>query len=160
MRLYLPLFILLGLYTGQRKEAILSLRWSQIDLQSKTINFNSEGRARTNKRRSRIPIPPRLFQLLKIARRRGTDIGFVIHENGHRIKDIKRGFSSACVRANLTGVTPHVLRHTCATWMMQKGVDAWQVAGFLNMTAETLERVYGHHHPSYLQEAANALSRR
>ena len=29
-RLYLPLFILIGLYTGRRKEAILSLRWPQV----------------------------------------------------------------------------------------------------------------------------------
>ena len=32
VRLYLPLFVLIGLYTGARKEAILSLRWSQVDL--------------------------------------------------------------------------------------------------------------------------------
>ena len=31
-RLYMPLFILIGLYTGRRKEAILSLRWPQVDL--------------------------------------------------------------------------------------------------------------------------------
>jgi integrase len=30
VRLYLPLFVLVGLYTGARKEAILSLRWSQV----------------------------------------------------------------------------------------------------------------------------------
>jgi integrase len=39
VRLYLPLFIVLGLYTGARKEAILSLRWPQIDLENKRINF-------------------------------------------------------------------------------------------------------------------------
>jgi integrase len=37
--LYLPLFIVIGLYTGARKEAILSLRWSQIDLETSRINF-------------------------------------------------------------------------------------------------------------------------
>jgi integrase len=30
-RLYMSLFILLGLYTGRRKEAILSLRWPEVD---------------------------------------------------------------------------------------------------------------------------------
>lgn len=33
VRLHLPLFIVLGLYTGQRKQAILSLRWPQVDLE-------------------------------------------------------------------------------------------------------------------------------
>jgi len=84
----------------------------------------------------------------------------VIHENGARLGDIKRGFASACRRAGLEGVSPHTLRHTCATWLMQQGVDIWDAAGFLAMTVETLERVYGHHHPDYLRSAADALSGR
>jgi integrase len=57
----------------------------------------------------------------------------------------------------LHGVTPHVLRHTAVTWMLQRGVPAWQVAGFAGMTLEMLERVYGHHHPDHLRDAARAL---
>ena len=60
-RLYLPLFILIGLYTGRRKEAILSLRWPQVNLEARTINFEVCGRRRTNKKRGIIPIPPRLL---------------------------------------------------------------------------------------------------
>jgi integrase len=74
------------------------------------------------------------------------------------LKDIKRGFATACERAALSDVTPHVLRHTCATWLMQRGVPIWDAAGFLGMTRETLERVYGHHHPDFLRSAAEALS--
>ena len=33
---------------------------------------------------------------------------------------------------------------------MQQGVAMWEAAGFLGMTQETLEKVYGHHHPDYL----------
>jgi integrase len=105
VRLHLPLFILLGLYTGQRKEAILSLRWTQVDLDNARINFNSPGARRTNKRRARIPIPTRLLPHLRRARLRGTELGFVINDNGVRIRDIKRGFTSACRRAGLNAVT-------------------------------------------------------
>jgi integrase len=160
VRLYLPLFVLIGLYTGARKEAILSLRWSQVDLVAGRINFNPAGGRRTNKRRPRIPIPPKLLPHLRRARQRGTDIGFVIHENGVRLKDVKKGFASACRRAKLEGVSPHTLRHTCATWLMQAGVDTWNAAGFLGMTVETLQRVYAHHHPDHLRDPAEALSRR
>jgi integrase len=158
VRMHLPLFVLLGLYTGQRKEAILSLRWSQVDLEGRRIDFNSPGARRTNKRRSKIPIPSKLLPHLRRARLRGTELGFVINENGCRLRDIKRGFSTACRKAGLEGVSPHVLRHTCATWLMQKGVRIWDAAGFLGMTTETLERVYGSHHPDYLKSAAEALS--
>jgi hypothetical protein len=39
--LHLPLFILVGLYGGARKEAILSLRWLQVDLDAGRIDFNA-----------------------------------------------------------------------------------------------------------------------
>jgi integrase len=157
VRMYLPLFVLVGLYTGQRKEAILSLRWSQVELDGNRIDFNSPDARRTNKRRSKIPIPPKLLPHLRRARPRGRELGFVINDNGHRLRDIKRGFATACRKARLENVSPHVLRHTCATWLMQKGVRIWDAAGFLGMTTETLERVYGSHHPDYLKSAAEAL---
>lgn len=168
-RLHLPLFILIGLYTGARKEAILALRWSQVDLDGGRLDFNAPGARRTNKRRAKIPIPSKLMPHLRRARLRGVDpeevsegldrneIGFVVNENGLRLGDIKRGFASACRRAGLEDVSPHVLRHTCATWLMQRRVPMWEAAGFLGMTRETLERVYGHHHPDYLKSAAEAL---
>lgn len=158
VRLHLPLFILIGLYTGHRKTAILQLRWPQVDLAAGLINFNSPGAMRTNKKRAHIPIPRKLLGHLRRARRRGTDLGYVVHENGHRLLDVKRGFASAVARAGLVDVSPHTLRHTCATRLMQKGVPLWEAAGFLGMTQDTLERVYGHHHPEHMQGAARALS--
>jgi integrase len=87
-------------------------------------------------------------------------MGYVLHVNGVRLGDIKKGFAAACKRAGLQGVTPHTLRHTCATWLMQRGTDPWQAAGFLSMSMETLQRVYGHHHPDYQRQAAENIGRR
>jgi integrase len=103
-RLYLPLFILIAIYTGRRKEAILSLRWPQVDLDRRTINFDLAGRRRTNKRRGIVPIPPRLLPHLERAKRRGTEMGYVLHVNGARLGDIKKGFAAACKRARLQGM--------------------------------------------------------
>jgi integrase len=159
-RLYMPLFILIGLYTGRRKEAILSLRWPQVNLDAGTINFDPPGRKRTNKKRGIVKIPPRLFPHLRRARKRGTDLGFVLHINGERIGDIKKGFAAACERAEITDASPHTLKHTAATWLMQAGTDPWQAAGFLATSVETLLRVYGHHHPDYQRQAAENIGKR
>jgi integrase len=159
-RLYMPLFILLGLYTGRRKEAILSLRWPQVDLHGGRIDFEVAGRKRTNKKRGTVRIPARLLPHLARARKRGTELGYVLHDQGQRIGDIKKGFAASCRRAGLEGVSPHTLRHTAATWLMQQGVPLWEASGFLAMSVETLTRTYGHHHPDYMQEAADAIGRR
>ena len=95
----------MGLYTGQRKEAILSLRWSQVELNSGVINFNTPGRQQTNKRRPHVPIAERLLPHLRRARERGVDLGFVIHRDGERILDVKKSFAAACRRAGLKDVS-------------------------------------------------------
>ena len=57
-------------------------------------------------------------------------------------------------------VTPHTLRHTAATWLMQKSADLWATAGYLGMSVEQLERTYGHHHGDHLKSARDAADRR
>jgi integrase len=56
-------------------------------------------------------------------------------------------------------VTPHVLRHTAATWMMQAGVDMLEAGRYLGMTTRTLEGTYAHHRPEHLSGARDAFLR-
>jgi integrase len=50
--------------------------------------------------------------------------------SGGAVKSVKTAFQSAVRLANLPGnVTPHTLRHTAATWLMQAGVDRGRRAG-------------------------------
>lgn len=160
-RLYLPLFILIGLYTGRRTEAILGLRWPQVDLKACRINFERIGRKKTNKRRGQgVPISPRLLPHLRRAKKRGTDLGPVIHRDGERLGKVLKGFKAACARAGVDDASPHTLRHTAATWLMQAGTDPWVASGYLAMSLETLLRVYGHHHPDHQRSAAENIGRR
>jgi integrase len=160
-RLYMPLFILLGVYTGRRKEAILSLRWPQVRLEDGIIDFEIAGRRRTKKQRGVIPIPPRLLPHLHRARRRGTDLGYVLHVNGARIQNIKKGFAAACRRAGFADVIPHTLRHTAATWIARDGMTSLEdAAEYLAMSVKTLREVYRHHHPDFLRGVAAAIGRR
>jgi hypothetical protein len=59
--------------------------------------------------------------------------------NGNPVASVKKGFKTAVGLARLPGrVTPHTLRHTAATWLMQRGVPIWEAAGFLGMSPEVL----------------------
>ena len=104
---YLPIFILIGLYTGARKEAILGLQWTPnidggyIDLDRGLIDFRRSGLAQTNKRRSAIPIHPRLRVHLEYARRRTTQ--YVLEYRDERILNLKKGFEACAIRAGLKG---------------------------------------------------------
>jgi integrase len=94
--------------------------------------------------------------------RTGTIKSHFVEFNGAAVKSVKSGFRSAVRIARLSteanNVTPHTLRHTAATWLMQRGIDPWKAAGFLGMSVEVLLDTYGHHHPEFLRKAAAAIT--
>jgi integrase len=152
---HLARFILIGLYTGRRKEAILSLRWPSVDLERGWIDFRRAGEAETKKRRGRCRIPDRLLPHLRRARRYQHEVGAVVTWRGRALADVQTAFDAATRRVFLHDVTPHTLRHTAASWLMQDGHDPWKVGDFLAMSLTTLLKVYGHHDP----EEQSAIAR-
>jgi len=86
--------------------------------------------------------------------RLGVSESHFIEWNGKPVASVKAGFASEVRLSGLdvsTGnVTPHTLRHTAATWLMQRGAQMWDAAGFLGMSEKTLRETHGHHHPDFL----------
>jgi integrase len=157
-------FILIGLYTGTRAGAIASaspiqaIGNSYVDLQRGIFYRLAEGQVQTKKRQTPVPLPPRLLAHMRRWWDRKLIRRHFVEFNGEAVGSVKTGFRRAASLAGLSGkVTPHTLRHTAATWLMQSGTDRWQAAGYLGMSVEMLEKVYGHHHPDHLQAAVAAI---
>ena len=156
---YLVLFILIGLYTGARHEAILSLTWDRVDLQTGRIDFRRPSQAETKKRRPNAPVSPRLLTFLRYARKKSNGTHVIEHRGGP-VLSVKKAFKEACTRAKLKDVTPHTLKHTFITWLLREKVPVWQVAGLTATSVATITRVYGHHVQDDLAEALMAVHRR
>jgi len=89
----------------------------------------------------------------------GAETDYVIEWAGAPVKSIKRAFRAAVMRAGLDkAVTPHVLRHTAASWMAEAGIPMSEIAAVLgHRDSRTTERVYAKFSPEYLQKAVRAL---
>jgi integrase len=162
---HLARFILIGLYTGTRAGAIASASpyrdsgHSFVDLDHGIFYRLAIGRRASKKRQSPAPIPTRLLAHMRRWVRRGIITSHFVEWHGAPVKSVKTSFRHAVKLAGLWGkVTPHTLRHTAATWLMQRGVPIWQAAGYLGMSAEMIERTYGHHHPDFMRGAAAAIT--
>jgi integrase len=164
---HLARFILIGIYTGTRSGAILGLSWLTnvnagfVDLDAGVMYRAGSSQRQTRKRQPPVAIPDRLLAHMRRWKAKDGNLRHVVNWNGSSVQSVKKAFRSARSSAGLgPDVIPHCLRHTAATWLMQAGVEVWQAAGFLGMTAEMVERVYGHHSPAYQRQAANALERK
>jgi len=158
-------FILIGLYTGTRHEANLAMRWGVnskggwFDLEQRVMYRRGEGEIDTNKRRVPAPIPDRLLPHLKRWRRL-TMVGPVEYAGRLIIKE-RKGWDRACELAGLgEDVTPHTLKHTCITWLLQNRVPIWEVAGFVGTSEKVIRETYGHHSPDHLNAARTGFSGR
>lgn len=157
-------FILLGLYTGSRAAALAAASPTRaegrayVDLDHGIFYRLAEGQRATKKRQPPVPVPPHLLAHMRRWHEKGIAGEHFVQWNGKPVMSVKTAFGSAVGKAGLEGtVTPHTLRHTAATWLMQNGVPIWTAAGFLGMSPEMVERTYGHHHPDYLAEAARGF---
>jgi integrase len=158
---------LIGLYTGTRSQAILGLSWMPstssgwIDLENGVLFRRGDEQRRTNKKQPPAAIPNRLMAHLRRWHRIDGDLGvrWVVHYQGTKVRKLRRSWVTARDAAGFDdNVIPHTLRHTAATWLMQRGVEMWDAAGYLGMSVKMLEEVYGHHHPDFQRAIRNAFS--
>lgn len=164
---HLARFILLGIYSGTRAGAIAAaspipaIGRSYVDLERGRYYRLRQGSAKTNKRQPTVPIPLRLLAHLRRWHRLNPEAKHFVEYNGQPVNSVKTAFKRAVTLAGLgPGISPHTLRHTAATWLMQRGADPWQAAGYLGMSLEVLLNTYGHHHPDYLSDAVEKIAKR
>jgi hypothetical protein len=167
-------FILMGIYSARREETIRRTQWMPntthpwIDSDRWVYHGRGRDEAETKKRRPAAKVANRLRPHLarwrridtELSARLGAPVHFIVHrgDGGQYAEKIKTGWDAIVKNAGLgPDVVRHVLRHTAATWLMQLGTDPWQAAGWLGMTLEQLEDNYGHHHPDFQEEAAEAF---
>jgi integrase len=162
-------FILTGLYSGSRHgdlctaSPFAAIGRSYVDLERGIFHRLPGGKAESRtKKQPPAPIPPRLLAHMRRWHRLGLSTQAIIEWNGQPVARVKKSFVSAVKAAGFDAgeVVPHVLRHTAATWMMQNGCPTWVAAGYLGMSEAVLVERYGHHHPQFMGEAMEAVTRR
>lgn len=160
---HLTRFILLALYTGSRKTAVLDLRFEPhprggwLDCERGVMyRAANDGRV-TKKRKPPVRMPAKL---LAHARRWSKDEGWVVNYRGAKIADIKTAWLRIRDVAGLPDVTPHTLKHTAITWAMQGGANLADAAGFFGTSVQTLEQTYLHFHPDFQAGTAAIMDRK
>jgi integrase len=144
------------LTTGMRRGECFGLQWGDIDFQNQTIKIQRNvtysanngivvGRTKTEAGEREIPLTDRAIELLKayMAQERGlqplTEESFLFHPSESTMipRDptyITKHMKKFMARIDLPDMSPHDLRHTCATMLLQSGADIKSVQDILGHT--------------------------
>jgi integrase len=171
---HLARFIVIGWYTGSRSNNIFALRWDMINFTTGVMQRRAPGAAESHKRTPPVRVGDRLLAHLRrwrridaanLARANEARVAkgekplmpcpFVVHWQHRKVGKLRRSWDTAVEAAGLgPDVTPHVLRHSRVTHLLKNRVSIWDTAKSVGMTAEMVERVYGHHHPDWQTDAS------
>jgi integrase len=132
----------------------LTLRWDDIDLVRRTVTvqaaYAKSGQTRT------VPLNSTVRTALERLPRTGE---FVFAQpNGKPYRYIRRSFNTACRTAGLMDVTPHTLRHTFATRLIENGVDLRTVQELGGWAKIDMLVRYGHVTTARKAEAVERLA--
>lgn len=146
-------FVDLCYWTASRKTAILMLTKFQVDLTNQRIKLAKPNEVKTKKRR---PVVPIAMELLPTVQRlmKETPGEYLLPERSY-----DWWFEKACEREKIEDASPHTLRHTRITHLLQQGVAPWAVGGLAGLNVMTVVTIYGHQCPGHLAEAMEAIKR-
>lgn len=157
--LYLKPIISTALQTGMRKSEILTLRWSNVDLENGVITIDQTNTK--SKKTRRIPVSSSLKTLIIEQKLKSGGNEFVFlslagvpYKNHESLKGV---FERACEKAGITGFRFHDLRHTAATRMIERGASIVAVSKILGHSDLKMTMRYSHPENS-LKEAVELLS--
>jgi len=153
------LFARLALYTGARTGAILDLTWDRVHFDTGLIDYRKPGRRPTKKRRVVAPMTRKIRRMLLHAKKHARG-AHVISWAGERIDRVAKAVNADAEKAGIEDFSPHVLRHTFASWAVQKRVPIYTVGKALGQTVASTTERYAKLAPDDVREAMEAVGRK
>lgn len=154
---HLARFFIIGWYTGSRRTVICNTTWDMVDFRTKIMQRRPQGTLDSrNKKAPPVRMGARLMAHLKRWKKMdGKSAEYIVTYRGKPIVRPTEIWDAVRKEAKLPAyITPHILRHTRATNMMQQRKDPWEAAKALGMSLDMLTKVYGHHHPDWQKDVS------
>ena len=138
-----------ALFTGMRRGEVLGLKWESVDRARGVVLLDI---TKSGKRRE-VPLNSRADAVL--ARRGSKSSGLVF--GTRRWDHFRSAWENAVERAKLADFHFHDLRHTFASWAVQRGASLQEVKDLLGHNSLAMTLRYGHLAPEHLRNAVARL---
>ncbi|MBE0571120.1 MAG: site-specific integrase [Ignavibacteriaceae bacterium] len=151
--------ITFAINTGLRQMELVMLEWNQIDFNSGILILDNQLSITKSKKVRNVPLNKSAFEILE-KRKVNSQSARVFTYKGAGIKAdfISKKFKKLVVNAEINGdFNFHSLRHTFASWLVQKGVSIYEVSKLLGHADIKTTQIYAHLRSDDLRNAVERL---
>ena len=149
-----------AIQTGLRQMELLTLEWSQINFKDRFLILDNREHLTKSKKIRTVPLSLKALQILTERERTKTGNLVFTFEGKPIIQDfISRKFKSYVIESKINPKLKfHSLRHTFASWLVQKGVSIYHVSKLLGHSDIKTTEIYAHLRSEDLRASINLLN--
>ena len=153
---HLSPMVLLSLNTGMRRGELFSVRWADVNFQTKTLTVR--GKTAKSGQTRYIPLNAEALQVLMAWHQQTLGEGLVFPgKKGGRLDNVRKAWSGVLKAADICGFRWHDLRHTFASKLVMAGVPLNTVRELLGHTTPAMTLRYAHLAPDHKASAVERL---
>lgn len=145
--------IIIAINTGMRKSEMQNLRWEDINFTTNLITLEHT----KNGERRYIPINETVKKILLDQKEFGKSEYVFIKSNGEPY-NVRKSFETALKKADIKDFRWHDCRHTCASYLVMRGVDLNTVRELLGHKSLEMTLRYSHLSQSHMLNAVQKLN--
>jgi integrase len=150
---HLRAIVTVALHTGMRSGEIRNLQWNDLDFDSGFIIIRDS----KNGEPRHVPMDSTVVALFRnYPRTSGSEFVFT-NATGGRLGWLQHGFRKALVRAGLTDLHFHDLRHTFASQWMMAGGELYSLKDILGHKTIAMTQRYAHLSPAYRRSMVDRM---
>lgn len=153
--------IIFAVNTGCRQMEILTIEWNQIDLNRKILLLDNQTHITKSKKIRSIPLNRHVIDVVnrRMILSSNSQKLFTLQGKEITAKQIQTKSRYYIKQAGLnTKLNFHSLRHTFASWLVQRGISLYQVSKLLGHSDLKVTQIYAHLTHDDLKSAVDILN--
>ena len=157
---WLRRLIIFDVNTGLRRSELVNLKWDYIDMNERILRVTNDMQFNTKSKKERyVPLNETALSVLNSITKRHEYVFTKL--NGFQISGnyVTQCFRDLIIQSKINkGINFHSLRHTFASWLVQKGVSIYEVSKLLGHSDIKVTEIYAHLNMNNLIKATSVLN--
>jgi integrase len=151
--------VIFAVKTGLRQMELITLEWNQINFKDKYLILDNNNHTTKSKKIRTIPLSIEAMQILiERERNHNYELVFTFNKEKFNPEFLSKRFKKYVIKAKLNPKLKfHSLRHTFASWLVQKGVSIYHVSKLLGHANVETTEIYSHLRTEDLRVSINLI---